>query len=125
MGKRLLKIALYVSGIFGFLKNALADGGNPPAISTITLTNPLNCPSNPGDSGFLCVAQNIINALFWIAIPITTITILVGAFQILTASGDETKFTAGRNTILYAVIGFGVVILALGGVDIIRSILGV
>lgn len=84
----------------------------------ITLTNPL------GTSSFLAVLTNIINFLFtYIAIPLCTIMVLVGAFQLMTSSGEPEKISRGRKTILYAAIGFGVVLLAGGVTNIIKSII--
>lgn len=84
----------------------------------ITLINPLGCP----DLG--CVAQAIINALFWISIPIVSIMVLIGGFQILFAAGNEERLKNGRNTILYAVAGFAIIIIGLGAVQLIRNFIG-
>lgn len=92
------------------------SGGNPPPGSGITLPNPLSC------STVFCLLDKVLVFLFNIAIPITVIMVLVGAFQILTAGGDPAKFTTGRNTILYAAGGFAVVVLANSITAIIRSI---
>jgi hypothetical protein len=132
MSSRLLRITLSLGSVFGFIQTAFGQGGGgispsgPPITTppgTNTLTNPLSCGSTANDPGFLCVAHNIINALFWISLPIATM-ILVGAFQILTAAGDETKFATGKRTIVYAVVGLAAIIVGLGGVDLIQNILG-
>lgn len=103
-----------------FFNTAWADTGNPPPAggTTISLPNPLSCAT------FDCVANNIINGLLMLAIPIVAIMVLVGGFQILTAGGNPEKFTTGRRTILYAVVGYGVILLAKGAVLIIKSIVG-
>ncbi len=120
-----LKVILKISG---FIETAWAQGGgNVPGGGTvpggaggvtITLINPLACDD------FGCVAQSIINALFYISIPLVTIMVLIGGFQILTAAGDPEKFTKGRKTIMYAVLGFAIIIIGLGAVSLIRQILG-
>ena len=56
--------------------------------------------------------------------PIVTVMILYGAFQILTAAGDPEKFKNGRKTILFAAIGYGVLLIAHGITFIIKEILG-
>jgi hypothetical protein len=125
----LLKLVLKFSG---FIETAWAQGGPivpggptvPPAGGvSITLINPLECKL-PGYEGFGCVAQAIINALFYISIPLVSIMVLIGGFQILTAAGNPEKFTKGRNTILYAVLGFAIIIIGLGAVSLIRQLLG-
>lgn len=59
--------------------------------------------------------------LYYISIPIVTIMILYGAFQILTAGGEPDKIQTGKRTIWYAVIGFVIVLLAGGVSDLIKS----
>ena len=98
------------------------DGGtgSPAGGISITLPNPLACTG--GGSNIECVLNKIINALLLFSAPIATIMILIGAFQILTAAGNPEKVTTGRNTILYAVLGFAIILLAKGIVLIITSI---
>jgi len=47
-----------------------------------------------------------------IAGGIATIYLIIGAFQYFTAYGDEAKATAAKNTILYAIIGVIIIVLA-------------
>lgn len=86
--------------------------------TTITVPNPLDCP----DLG--CVGGKIIGALFYISIPIVSIMVLWGGFQILSAGGDPEKVKTGGKTILYATVGFAVILLANGVAGIITSIIG-
>ena len=60
--------------------------------------------------------------LFKIAIPIVTIMILYGAFQMLTAAGNPEQFSKGKRTILYAIIGLVVVLIASGIPDLIKQL---
>lgn len=83
----------------------------------VKIINPLKC------SDFECVGQAIIGGLFMIAVPIVSIMVLWGGFQILTAGGDPEKFGNGKKTILYAVVGFAVVLVAQGVVFIIKELL--
>ncbi|MBI4085415.1 MAG: hypothetical protein HY432_02850 [Candidatus Liptonbacteria bacterium] len=85
----------------------------------ITLTNPL------GTSTFQQLVQNILGALFTLSIPIVSIMVMVGGYQILTAAGNEERLKMGRRTITYAVIGFAVILLANGVVSLIRELTGV
>jgi hypothetical protein len=87
--------------------------------STITLNDPL------GGASFATVANNVIYFLSTtIAIPLTAIMVLVGAFQITTSAGDPEKFSQGRKTVLYAAIGLAIAIVATGVTSIIKSLLG-
>lgn len=87
----------------------------------ITVPDPLQC-SGSGPA-IACVLQRIITAMYYIALPIVTLMVLIGAFQIMTAGGNAEKVTKGRNTIMYAAIGFVVILFASGITGIIRSIL--
>ena len=92
--------------------------GNLPGGGAITITNPLSCEDA------LCVVQAILGALFRISIPIVSLMILVGAFQLMTSSGDPEKVTRGRKTIIYAVVGFAIILLSSGLVYIIAEVVG-
>ena len=98
-----------------FAEKAYADVGPPPPGGSITLPNPLSC------ADLFCLLEKVILVIFNIAIPVTVIMVLIGAFQILTAGGDPAKFATGQKTILYAAVGFALVILANSLVAIIRS----
>ena len=78
-----------------------------------------------GSCDWLCVTNNIIRGIFWISVPIVSIMVLIGAFQLIVAAGDEKKISSAKKTILYATIGFLVATIASGIVPIIRGILGV
>lgn len=93
-------------------------GGSSLSKDKIELTNPLDCKDA------VCVVQKIINGIFTLSIPVVVLMILIGAFQILTAGGQEEKFKNGKNTIKWAVIGFMLVIVSLGLVDIILEFFG-
>lgn len=72
-------------------------------------------PGNPVDykwDTIGIVIKNAVQITMDIAGGIAAIYILIGAIQYLTAFGDEAKATAAKNTILYAVIGVVVIVLA-------------
>ncbi len=91
--------------------------------TTVTVADPLGCSANPTTPAIVCVLERIINAIYVISIPIVTLMVLIGAFQILTAAGNAEKVTKGRNTIMYAAIGFVVILFSGGMTSIIKSIL--
>jgi len=105
-------------GYFLFFNLVAADepGENPP---TITLPNPI---APAGD--IMQLLNNLLRVLRnFIAPPIVGIMIIIGALQILTAAGDEEKFKTGKKTVLYAVIGYAIILLASGISFIIQEIL--
>ena len=59
---------------------------------------------------------------FVISPPLIVLLIIFGAFQMLTAGGEPEKFANGRRTILYAIIGYVVIVVAAALVGLIQSI---
>lgn len=91
-------------------------GGTNPR--TIDLANPL------GVSDVSELITKIINFLIVVAAPIVAGMIIIGAYQMMFAGGDPEKFKLGKKTILYAVIGYTIILLSGGVALIIKSVLG-
>jgi len=68
--------------------------------------------------------EAIINFVYAMSFPIVTGVVLYAAFVMMTSSGKPEKFQQGITIIIYAAIGFVVVLLSKGVVFIIRSIFG-
>jgi len=82
----------------------------------VTLQNPLNTTD-------ATVVLGYINTfLLAIAAPICGIMVVWGGFQMITSMGNPEKFSSGKKTLLYAAIGFVVVIFASSIVPLIKSI---
>lgn len=84
----------------------------------LTFTNQTNV-SNIGD-----LINNVIDFLFTISIPLLTAIVLYGGFTMITSQGDAAKFRSGWMIILYAVIGFAVLLLAKGIGLVIKDAMG-
>jgi hypothetical protein len=67
--------------------------------------------------------ERIVDWLIVIAAPIAAVMIIYGAFQMLFAGGETEKFTNGRRTILYAVVGYGIIFIGRGIISIIKLLL--
>jgi len=116
MFKKLLRAggaAVFVQWFFA----GLALAATSTASSSVVLPNPISA------SSFTQVVASVTNFLLFIAAPLTAIMALVGGFQMITANGDPEKFSRGRKTLTYAVIGFAVVLLAGGVAQIITNFL--
>lgn len=115
--------AVWVSAIvfFAGMGVAFAQGGT----QAITLCDPLGGSGcTPGSETFATVATNIANFLFVdIAIPLSVIMVLVGAFQMMTSAGEPEKISQGKKTILYAAIGLAIAIVAGGITTLLKSII--
>ena len=99
---------LMVNGI------ALAQG--------VTLCDPLgtNCKSTETVGSVLA---NVTTFLQYIGAPIAVIMVLVGAFQMMTSEGNPEKYTKGKDTLIWAAVGFAIVLLAGGITTLISNIL--
>ena len=86
--------------------------------TTVELDNPL------GTSSIMQIINNIIDYIIYISVPILTILVLVGGFQILTAKDSAANVTKGRKTIQYAAIGFAIIIISKGVALVVLKILG-
>ncbi len=82
--------------------------------------------ANPSDlDDVQDLLDSVINFFNLVLGPILVIVILIGAFKMLTAQGNENKYMEGRKTVQYAVIGAVVVLVADGIILIIKEILEV
>lgn len=72
-------------------------------------------PGNPLDLSINSIGdliRNLTNLALSLAGIVAMIYIVVGAFNYLTAYGNEQKAEAGKNTLMWAIIGLVVIILA-------------
>ena len=82
-----------------------------------TLVDPLG-----GSESFTTVATAVASFLFWdVAMPLSVIMVLVGAFKFMTSAGDPEKVSTARKTILYAAVGFAIACLCGAVTNIIKS----
>lgn len=104
-----------VAGAGAFLVTAAAALAQ--SSQSVALTNPL------GSQTISDVLKNVTTFLQGIGAPIAVIMVLAGAFQMMTSAGDPEKYTKGRKTLVWAAVGFVVVLLASGVTDLISNIL--
>jgi hypothetical protein len=77
----------------------------------------VNCAQGDNVKGNLFGGSNslfkvISNTLLFIIGAISVIMLIIGGFRYVVSQGDSTQVTAAKNTILYAVIGIIVALLA-------------
>jgi len=65
--------------------------------------------------------NKIIDGLLLLAAPIVTIMVLVGAYQIMFAGGNSEKWQTGKKTIIYAVVGYAIILISKGVALIIQD----
>lgn len=58
------------------------------------------------------VVANIIKILFFVVGVAAVIMIIIGGFRYITSNGDSAQISSAKNTIIYALIGLAVAVLA-------------
>lgn len=93
-----------------------------PEAFAFPIDNSLFPPASYGTFGSL--ASVIVKFLISLSGTTSIIFIIIGGIKIVTASGDEKKLASAQSTILYAIIGLVVTILALVMVNIVQKFFG-
>lgn len=118
---RKLRVAGYVALIL--LMGIMFTFTNPHLAVAYTLPGgaaELNDPSLVmGSSGFK--AKNIINTVLQVLGGVAVIMVIVGAIRITAAHGDPSQVKAGRETILYALVGVAVSMAAYAIINFVVS----
>jgi cytochrome bd-type quinol oxidase subunit 2 len=70
-----------------------------------------NC-SSVGESGFQSLLDKVVNIFSAIVGIIAVIMIIVGGLRYITSGGDSSRVGAAKTTIIYALVGLVVVVLA-------------
>lgn len=72
----------------------------------------VNVPASVQGPEATTIVGNITNMLLWVAGVASVIAIVVGGIMYITSSGDEKRVSSAKNTILYAVVGMIVALMA-------------
>jgi hypothetical protein len=77
---------------------------------------------NPPVGGDLAdLIEKIWTWLYWISFPIAVLMIIVAGFMFVTASGNENQIKKAKDLLLYTFIGFLVIIISQGVVNLIKD----
>lgn len=106
---------------FAQATGSVEPSNNDPVIpgqqSTLTFFNPLD------DLTVTDLLSKVLSGLTLLAIPIVTIMIIIGAYYIITSGGNPGRRTKGKDYILWAAVGFAVLLLADSVVAILQDFL--
>lgn len=114
MKKKLIVLSGFVMGLVPALVFAQQTGGTPTACLGGSITNV---------QGFLCKIGEILNAVIPILIALGVVYFVWGVITYVIASDEEAK-KAGRNRIIYGIIGLAVIIGLWGLVRILSNTFG-
>jgi len=63
--------------------------------------------------------------IFWFALSIFIVMLIVGAGLLVVGGGDPTRVSQGKKTLLWAGVGLLLVLVATGVVPVVRNLFGV
>ena len=108
-------------------KKGIGDALNASTCDTNTLTagGGANCSRGDGQRADLFgtggIFNNIANAALFIIGAISVLMLIYGGIRYTTSGGNEKGVTAAKNTILYAVVGIVVALLAYAIVNFVLT----
>lgn len=111
-------MALTLVGSFGIQTASaidLIDCSGANANSTV-------CKSKDDNAGQMVV--NIVNMLLFVLGVVGVIVIIIGGFMYVTSAGDANRAKTGKDTIMYAVIGLIVALMAFAIVNWVATRVG-
>jgi len=95
------------------------------------------CPGTTCPAGQICIENPlcaesfedllnaIVNFIFWVALAVAPMMIMIAAFFLLTAAGNPQRVDKAKQIILWTVIGLAIILLAKGLISVLRQIIGV
>ena len=70
------------------------------------------------------MVDRILNILFFAAIAVAPVMILVAGFRFLTGGGNPETLKGARQMLIWTAVGFGIILLSKGIVIILRNVIG-
>ena len=129
MKKTIIILSILSIGIL-MVMPVLAEDPDPisststPASSTPSIPQSLNI-TNPmvGVNDITTLVGNIINFLIKLAFPITAILVVYAGFLYITSAGNDEKVKTAQKALIWAIVGFAVVLIASSVPTIIEEFL--
>lgn len=117
------KLKLILAGLLVVPTVALAVAPAASAEGDFTLTNGVNSARGEGVSETASDPQTLVKQfvnIFLFAVGALSVIMLIwGGIRYTTSAGDSSKVTAAKNTVLYAIVGLVVAILAYAIVNMV------
>ena len=124
--KSLLKKLSRATLLVPALALGLTFAAAPLSVSAVDITDPQSgansaqsdrVPENLFENDG--IFKIIVNVLLFIIAAIAVIMLIIGGIRYVVSGGDQSAVTAAKNTILYAIIGIIVAILAYAAVNFV------
>ena len=114
MKKKLIVLSGFVLGLAPVAALAQVTGGTPTVCNSATITNL---------QGVLCKVSELLNAVIPVLIALGVVYFVWGVVSYVISSDEEAK-KAGRDRIIYGIIGLAVIIGMWGLVNILKNTFG-
>lgn len=106
-----------------FAVPSVANAACDPA--TLSLTGGANCAQGNNTPGSLFgdqgIFKTIVNIMLFLVGAIAVIMLIFGGVRYVTSAGAQDQITAAKNTIMYAIIGIIVAVLAFAIVNFVTG----
>lgn len=86
--------------------------GNAPSANSSDVCHAAQAQAASGSNPFIDAVKLVINIISYVVGFASVIFVIVGALRMILAGGDSKSFAEGRSSVLYAVVGIVVVIIA-------------
>ena len=93
----------------------------------VGLSTTAECTFTTDNCAICCLFSSVYTITDWVfalAIAVSSLMVIFGGFSIVTAAGDPSKVTSGRNMIMYAMIGFAVALFASAIPNVVKTLVG-
>lgn len=123
--KQKLSLKAKVAGLVLALGMMVAPVGLTPATVSASCTGPKNCitqgsnNARTGATDIDAVIKSVTNLLLFLVGAVSVIMLVLGGFKYVTSNGNADQIKSAKNTIMYAVIGLVVAIVAYAAVDFV------
>lgn len=90
----------------------ISPGAKEAACSGISGASGVSCDASTSGSTLQSIMKTVLGILSWVVGVAAVIMIIVGAFKFVTSNGDSNAIASARNTIIYALIGIFIALVA-------------
>lgn len=102
---------------------AQGSGGTATEAPPATIQEGIDAANPGGPSDLLTVVKNIVNVILFIVGFVAVVMLIVGGVRYVVSAGNDEAVGKAKNTILYAIIGLVIAILAFAAVNFIITAL--
>lgn len=113
------KLLLVASTSWGlYLTSGITKAQN---CNDLTVQGGVNCAQGSSTAELTPTIANVVNTMIFVAGIVAVVAIIIGGLRYILSQGNEKAIEGAKNTILYAVIGLIVAVLAYAIVNFVLT----